>query len=137
MLSVHATASQTPHRRGSYISGLFGVFRLGRVRIKHRCPAGQIRLNKIPPCKKRTITSRITHRNQNPGERLKFLFGKGHQLLVLNLTRERLLAWRFARGALRLFLARTEKKQDNRLKEVDISLKESLNELDVQLTANE
>ncbi len=36
-----------------------------------------------------------------------------------------------ARGALRLFLSITEKKQDNRLKELDLSLKESLNELDV------
>ena len=36
-----------------------------------------------------------------------------------------------ARGVLRLFLSRGEKKQDNRLKELDLSPKESLNELDV------
>jgi hypothetical protein len=46
------------------------------------------------------------------------------------------LAEILAGGALRLFLSRSEIIQGNRLKELDLSLKESLNELDVQLTTD-
>ncbi len=65
----------------------------------------------------------------NNGE--KTLFAKESSIIPPPIPPLEELSEILARGALRLFLSRTEKKQDKRLKEVDLSLKESLNDLDV------